>query len=65
MTDQGKWAILSRRVIQQVRDANPNATDKEMIMLLRAANPFGQRRDHPYKVWLKEVRDAVKQKVTQ
>jgi len=50
------WREKARSVIDQVYRDNPTATPEQMTKLLRDAYPFGERKYHPYKVWLDEVR---------
>lgn len=50
------WQERARAVIDATIAANPNASPDELFKLVNAAYPFGERRYHPYKVWLKEMR---------
>lgn len=52
------WKTHSAVVIQRVIDANPTATTDELKKLVSDAYPFGERKYHPYKQWLKAVKEA-------
>ena len=52
------WRDLARARIAEVIAANPAAGGEKLGELLREAYPFGERRWHPYKVWLTEVDKA-------
>lgn len=54
--EESPWRTESARVIAAVLGSMPNATVAEKRKAVRAAYPFSQRRMHPYKVWLSEVR---------
>jgi hypothetical protein len=54
------WRDKAQRTIAQVRRDNPTATPEQMDKLLFDAYPFGQRKYHPYKIWLEEVKKAKK-----
>lgn len=57
---ESRWRLHSREVIRQVLASLPkDATDKEKRKAVREAYPFGVRRNHPYKAWLKEVALAL------
>ncbi len=54
------WRERSRLVIARVLAALPvGATDAEKRAAVSAAYPFGERRMHPYKCWLAEVKRAL------
>ena len=38
---------------------NPDATGEELRRLINAAYPFGERKYHPYKIWLDAVKEYV------
>lgn len=57
--NEGHWGQRARAVVSRVLTENPTLGAKELKPLLRAAYPFGQRALHPYKVWLKVVREAL------
>lgn len=50
------WREKARATIREVMRANPDVGGNELRKLLRENYPFGERRMHPYKVWLDEVR---------
>lgn len=50
------WRTHARKVIQQVLAENKGKTEKEISKAISEAYPFGQRRYHPYKIWLDEVK---------
>lgn len=52
------WIARACEVIAVVKQAHPEATGEELRALLHEAYPFGERKHHPYKVWLSCVRDA-------
>jgi hypothetical protein len=52
----GSWSDLSDRVLGPLFAAIPLGTeDAEVRRQVRDAYPFGERKYHPYKVWLKRV----------
>ena len=61
-----QWRIISREHIQaalleweaQALLLNEKASPKDALQRISKAYPFGQRRMHPYKIWLSEVRAA-------
>ncbi len=57
---ESQWRQRSAIVIASVLSTlPPSATLKDKRNAIRAAYPFGQRRFHPYKMWLKEVNAAL------
>lgn len=50
------WRKTSERTIAQVLAENKGKSPDELLVLVRAAYPFGERAHHPYKVWLACVR---------
>lgn len=54
------WRAKSRAVIAQVRREHPEAEGAELKKLISAAYPFGERAMWPYKLWLEEVRKALR-----
>jgi hypothetical protein len=46
------WREYANKVIQD----NPNMAEEELKRLISKAYPFGERKYHPYKIWL----DCVK-----
>ncbi len=58
---ESQWRQRSAIVIASVlATLPPTATLKEKRNAIRAAYPFGLRRFHPYKMWLKEVAVSLK-----
>lgn len=52
----GTWRDSARPIIQQVLKENRGKDEKEIKKALREAYPFGERRYHPYKIWLDEIK---------
>lgn len=52
------WREKARAHIRRVQEENPDAGGEQLRRILRENYPFGERRWHPYKVWLEEVRRA-------
>lgn len=59
MARTSRWRRASRIVIEKVMKENPDASKEELRKLLSAAYPFGQRKHHPYKMWLDECRKVL------
>lgn len=49
------WRHSARPIIAQVIAANKGKDEKEIRAALREAYPFGERKYHPYKIWLSEI----------
>lgn len=49
------WRAKAKAVIRQVMADHPKAEPKELRRLISEAYPFGERKYHPYKIWLDEV----------
>jgi hypothetical protein len=55
------WRAMARRVIAKALADNPQAiTYEQMRRVASNAYPFGERKNHPYKMWLTEVKLALK-----
>lgn len=54
--NESHWRKTARAVIERVRVANLDKTPSERLALIDAAYPFGERKYHPYKIWLAERR---------
>jgi len=58
-----EWRKISESIIKSKLSAfvkaNPDATENEKRKILRDAYPFGERRNHPYKIWCDCVRRAL------
>lgn len=54
----GSWRDRARPIIAEVleRCRQDGSTEKQIRAALFAAYPFGERKYHPYKIWLDEVR---------
>jgi hypothetical protein len=50
------WRIKCRPIIEKIVLENKDKPEIEVRKLLSAAYPFGERRYHPYKVWLDEIK---------
>lgn len=53
------WREFSYQVITKVVEENPNASIEELRKLVSAAYPFGERKYHPYKIWLSAVKEIL------
>lgn len=56
---ESHWRETANRVIRQVVEANPNATNDQLRQLAGQAYPFGPRKYHPYKIWLDELNQMI------
>lgn len=56
-----KWRKRANRVICDVvaeaMRENPRMSEKELRQRISDAYPFGERKYHPYKIWLSEVKN--------
>jgi hypothetical protein len=51
------WRDTARPIIAKViEEYNPDVDYKSLKVKLREAYPFGERKYHPYKVWLDEIK---------
>lgn len=50
------WRDIARPIIARVLLETKDKTEQEIKKALFDAYPFGERRYHPYKVWLDEIR---------
>ena len=53
------------RVIADVQAAHPATGGEDLRTLLSAAYPFGERRRHPYHIWLDYVNAVCKRRRTE
>lgn len=53
---QSHWRVAAQQVITKVINENPNASIEELRKLVSAAYPWHPRENHPYKIWLDEVK---------
>lgn len=54
------WRERAAQVIYKIIKDNPGITIKELRKKISKAYPFGERKYHPYKIWLDEVRRAIR-----
>lgn len=54
--DGASWRSIAKAAIARVIAENPGAGGPELKKLLQKAYPFGDRRNHPYKIWCDEVK---------
>ncbi len=57
--DGASWRNISKSAIARVVAENPGAGGLELKKLLQKAYPFGERRNHPYKIWRDEVKKTL------
>jgi hypothetical protein len=50
------WRSAAAPIIANVLTETSGKPDNEVRAALRAAYPFGQRKHHPYRIWLDEIR---------
>lgn len=50
------WRDSAAPIIAKVLKENRDKPEKEIKQALRDAYPFGQRKYHPYKIWLDEIK---------
>lgn len=58
------WREIAREVIRKVLTENKGKSEKEIRQALCEAYPFGERKYHPYKIWLDEVAKQTGKKKT-
>lgn len=56
MPELSRWRKVARITIAQVIDQVGRENDYELRKALHFAYPFGERKYHPYRVWLDEVK---------
>ena len=57
---KGSWRRAARQTLNVAYlDVPPEATRKEARTILSAAYPFGERKHHPYKAWLAELKEFL------
>lgn len=57
------WRTTSRSVIlRTIADAPPGTDISALFKLVSKAYPFGERKMHPYKIWLSEVGRARRER---
>lgn len=50
------WRTVAAQTVFKVIQSNPDAKPEELRKLISAAYPFGERKYHPYKIWLDEIK---------
>lgn len=50
------WREHCRPIIAKVLADNKGKSDKEIRKALQSAYPYGERKYHPYKIWLDEIK---------
>lgn len=50
------WRDIAKPIIAEVLRENEGKDPKEVRKALREAYPFGERKYHPYKIWIDEIR---------
>lgn len=50
------WRDHCRTIISKVIEENKGKPHKQIITALKWAYPYGERRYHPYKIWLDEIK---------
>ena len=61
--DESHWRTRARKVIQAVIKDNAGKSEKDILAAIRKAYPFVERKYHPYKIWLDEVKVQTGKKV--
>ena len=56
---ESSWRKSAREVITKVVEENPDASIEELRKLVSDAYPFGERKYHPYKMWLSAVKELL------
>lgn len=54
------WRDIARPIIANVLANTKGLTEVEVRKALKDAYPFGQRKYHPYKIWLSEIKIQTK-----
>lgn len=55
------WRAQAAPIIAKVLEDNYGKSNDEIRTALRDAYPFGERKYHPYKIWLNEIQRQWKQ----
>lgn len=58
MGNKSQWRQEVERIIDETRAEFPDAKGNELKRVLRSRYPFGERKYHPYKIWLSAVNEA-------
>lgn len=59
MATKSYWRPIARKAITDVISANPGLDEKALRKKISLAYPFGRRSEHPYKIWLDEVKKQL------
>jgi hypothetical protein len=62
MKYQSEWRKIAHDVITKVLAANVGRPERDVRKCLKDAYPFGERRYHPYKIWLDEIQRCTGKK---
>lgn len=54
-----RWREHSRRVIQEIIKREGREDQDRLKKAISEAYPFGERKRHPYKIWLDEVKNQL------
>lgn len=52
----GTWRDSARSIIVRILEENKGKDEEVVKKALFDACPFGQRQNHPYKIWLDEIK---------
>ena len=61
---KGIWEVRAMNNIRQVVENNPGLNGKELRRAISKAYPFGERKDHPYRIWLRTVKRYMAERTT-
>lgn len=61
--NESHWRKRAREVIKRVLAENEGANSAQVRKAISNAYPFGERKYHPYKIWLDEVNIQTGKKV--
>lgn len=53
------WRTTAAAVISKCIQEHPDAYESDLRKIISAAYPFGERKYHPYKIWLSEVKHQL------
>ncbi len=56
------WRSLASPIIKKIIESNKGKTNKELKFLISKEYPFGGRENHPYKIWLDEIKRQLGEK---
>ncbi len=56
------WRELASPIIKKIIESNKGKTNKELKFLISKEYPFGGRENHPYKIWLDEIKRQLGEK---